>query len=125
MPRAAILFCVLLGVAAVAQQTVNPRRRPNAPVTVFAPGQYGPHDGPFTLRAGRIDRWNQFSSCHKAVIVGYLPVDGIDPGCGEDSRQRTLVYLPGWGFGHATLHAMPLPKSYEIRFTVTQGIRDS
>ena len=54
MPRAAILFCVLLGVSAVAQQTANPRQQPNAPITVFAPEQHDLYDGRFILSAGRI-----------------------------------------------------------------------
>ncbi len=180
MPRAAILFCVLLAVAAVAQQTVNVRR-PNAPITAFASKPYDLHDGRFTLSADRVymvgtldnppgrdrldsaaaalrpaggtaeidvdairntgtfvakltipegdlelavDRWHEFIPCQDGGVVGYLAGQGTDAGCGDSIGPETVVYLAGWGFGHATLNGKPLYRGYEMHFMVTRGIRD-
>jgi hypothetical protein len=95
MPKGAILFCVLLGVAAVAQQTVSPRQRPTAPLIVFDPEQHVRGDDERgTPAADHVDRWNDRSSCQIRGIAGYLHVHGIDSGCGDDRWPETSVYQP-------------------------------
>jgi hypothetical protein len=37
---------------------------------------------------------------------------------------KSLLFVAGWGYGHATLNGKPLYNDYEIHFMVTQGMRD-
>ena len=71
-----------------------------------------------------LDRWNEFSPCQDGGIAAYLHEHGTDSGCGDASWPKTLVFLAGWGFGHATLNGQPLHQDYEMHFMVTQGLRD-
>lgn len=47
-----------------------------------------------------------------------------DSGCGDTNWPKTLLYVAGWGFGHATLNGTTLYEDYQIHFMVTQGMRD-
>jgi hypothetical protein len=71
-----------------------------------------------------IDRFNEFNPCQNGGIVALLHEHGTDSGCGDNNWPKTLVYLAGWGFGHATLNGRPLYNNYEMHFMVTEGIRD-
>ncbi|MGE0158658.1 MAG: hypothetical protein AB7T31_04550 [Gemmatimonadales bacterium] len=71
-----------------------------------------------------MDRWNEFSPCQSGGIAAYLHEHGSDSGCGDANWPKTLVFLAGWGFGHATLNGQPLHQDYEMHFMVTQGLRD-
>ena len=44
--------------------------------------------------------------------------------CGDSNWPKSLLYIAGWGYGHATLNGEPLYQGYEIHFMVTQGMRD-
>ena len=95
MPRSAVLFCVLLGVSAVAQQTVSPRRQASAPLITFDPEPSDRHDGRFTRSADRLDRWNERAFCHDRAIAGDLHQRGSHSGCEDGSWPKPFVYLPG------------------------------
>ena len=56
-------------------------------------------------------------------IAAYLFEHG-DSGCGDSNWPKTLLYVAGWGFGHATLNGSALHDAYQIHFMVTQGIRN-
>ena len=71
-----------------------------------------------------MDRWNQFSPCQDGGIAAFIHEHGTDAGCGDDNWPKTLGYLAGWGFGHATLNGRPLYDDYEMHFMVKQGLRD-
>ncbi len=68
-----------------------------------------------------MDRWNEFNPCQNGGIVAYLHEHGTDSGCGDNNWPKTFGFLPGWGFGHATLNGKPLYQDYEMHFMVTQG----
>ena len=70
-----------------------------------------------------MDRFNEFSPCQDGGIVAYIYEHG-DSGCGDSNWPKTLLYVAGWGFGHATLNGTTLYDEYQIHFMVTQGIRD-
>ena len=70
-----------------------------------------------------MDRFNEFSPCQDGGIVAYIYEHG-DSGCGDSNWPKTLLYVAGWGFGHATLNGATLYDEYQIHFMVTQGIRD-
>jgi hypothetical protein len=71
-----------------------------------------------------LDKWNEFNPCQNGGIVAYIHEHGTDSGCGDNNWPKTLVFLAGWGFGHATLNGKPLYENYEMHFMVTQGLRD-
>jgi len=71
-----------------------------------------------------IDRWNEFSPCQNGGIVAYIHEHGTDSGCGDNNWPKTVGFLAGWGFGHATLNGKQLYQDYEMHFMVTQGLRD-
>jgi len=71
-----------------------------------------------------LDRWNEFNPCQNGGIAAWLHEHGTDSGCGDGNWPKTLVFLAGWGFGHATLNGQPLYQDYEMHFMVTQGLRD-
>ena len=71
-----------------------------------------------------MDRWNEFSPCQNGGIVAYIHEHGTDSGCGDNNWPKTVGFLAGWGYGHATLNGKPLYQDYEMHFMVTQGLRD-
>lgn len=71
-----------------------------------------------------MDRWHEFSPCQDGGIVAYVHEHGADSGCGDNNWPKTLGFLAGWGYGHATLNGTPLYQDYEMHFMVTQGLRD-
>jgi hypothetical protein len=71
-----------------------------------------------------MDRWHEFSPCQNGGIAAYIHEHGADSGCGDANWPKTLGFLAGWGFGHATLNGKPLYQDYEMHFMVTQGLRD-
>ncbi len=71
-----------------------------------------------------MDRWHQFSACQDGGIAAYVHEHGSDSGCGDTNWPKTLGFLAGWGYGHATLDGTPLYRDYEMHFMVTQGLRD-
>jgi len=70
-----------------------------------------------------LDRFNQFSPCQDGGIAAYLFEHG-NSGCGDMNWPKSLLYVAGWGYGHATLNGQPLYDDYEMHFMVTQGMRD-
>jgi hypothetical protein len=47
-----------------------------------------------------------------------------DSGCGDTNWPKSLLYVAGWGYGHATLNGKPLYDNYEMHFMLMQGVRD-
>lgn len=70
-----------------------------------------------------LDRFNEFSPCQDGGIAAYLFEHG-NSGCGDMNWPKSLLYVAGWGYGHATLNGEPLYDDYEIHFMVTQGMRN-
>ena len=70
-----------------------------------------------------MDRFNEFSPCQDGGIAAFIFEHG-DSGCGDTNWPKTLLYVAGWGFGHATLNGTTLHEDYQIHFMVTQGVRD-
>jgi hypothetical protein len=70
-----------------------------------------------------LDRFNQFSPCQDGGIAAYLFEHG-NSGCGDMNWPKSLLYVAGWGYGHATLNDELLYENYEMHFMVTQGMRD-
>lgn len=70
-----------------------------------------------------LDRFHEFSPCQNGGIAAYLFEHG-NAGCGDSNWPKSLLFVAGWGYGHATLDGEPLYDDYEIHFMVTQGMRD-
>ena len=70
-----------------------------------------------------IDRFHEFSPCQDGGIAAFLFEHG-NSGCGDANWPKSILYVAGWGYGHATLDGAPLYDDYEIHFMVTQGMRD-
>jgi len=70
-----------------------------------------------------LDRFNEFSPCQNGGVAAYLFEHG-NSGCGDMNWPKSLLYVAGWGYGHATLNGEPLYEDYEIHFMVTQGMRN-
>ena len=70
-----------------------------------------------------MDRFHEFSPCQDGGIAAFIFEHG-DSGCGDSNWPKSLLYIAGWGYGHATLNGEPLYQDYEIHFMVTQGMRD-
>jgi hypothetical protein len=69
-----------------------------------------------------MDKWNEFSPCQNGGIVAYIHEHGTDSGCGDNNWPKTVGFLAGWGFGHATLNGKPLYQSYEMHFMVSKKL---
>jgi hypothetical protein len=78
---------------------------------------------PEGLYVVELDRFNEFSPCQDGGIAAYLFEHG-NSGCGDMNWPKSLLFVAGWGYGHATLNGEPLYEDYEIHFMVTQGMRD-
>ena len=70
-----------------------------------------------------VDRFQEFSPCQDGGIVAFIFEHG-DSGCGDVNWPKSLLYVAGWGYGHAQLNGDDLYRDYEIHFMVTQGMRD-
>ena len=70
-----------------------------------------------------LDRFNEFNPCQDGGVAAFIYEHG-DSGCGDTNWPKTLLYIAGWGFGHATLNGQLLHEAYQVHFMVTQGIRD-
>jgi hypothetical protein len=70
-----------------------------------------------------LDRVHEFNPCQDGGLAAYLFEHG-NSGCGDMNWPKSLLYVAGWGYGHATLNGRPLYQDYEIHFMVTQGMRD-
>ncbi len=70
-----------------------------------------------------IDRFYEFSPCQDGGLAAFLYEHG-DSGCGDANWPKSLLYIAGWGYGHATLNGELLYEDYELHFMVTQGMRD-
>lgn len=70
-----------------------------------------------------LDRFHEFSPCQDGGIAAYLFEHG-NSGCGDMNWPKSILWVAGWGYGHATLNGEPLYDDYEIHFMVTQGMRD-
>ncbi len=71
----------------------------------------------------RLDRFHEFNPCQDGGVAAFIFEHG-DSGCGDTNWPKALIYLAGWGYGHATLNGERLYDNYEMHFMVTQGIRD-
>jgi hypothetical protein len=70
-----------------------------------------------------LDSFNEFSPCQDGGIAAWLFEHG-NSGCGDMNWPKSILFVAGWGYGHATLNGEPLYEDYEIHFMVTQGMRD-
>ena len=70
-----------------------------------------------------MERFEQFSPCQDGGIAAWLFEHG-DSGCGDANWPKSILYVAGWGWGHATLNGKPLRTDSQIHFMVTQGMRD-
>lgn len=70
-----------------------------------------------------LDRVHEFNPCQDGGIAAYLFEHG-NSGCGDMNWPKSLLFVAGWGYGHATLNGRPLYQDYEMHFMVTQGMRD-
>jgi len=70
-----------------------------------------------------MDRFEEFSPCQDGGIAAWLFEHG-DSGCGDANWPKSVLYLAGWGWGHATLDGSPLREDHQIHFMVTQGMRE-
>ena len=70
-----------------------------------------------------LDRFHEFSPCQDGGIAAFLFEHG-NSGCGDANWPKSILYVAGWGYGHATLNGKLLYENYEIHFMVTQGMRD-
>jgi len=70
-----------------------------------------------------LDRFNEFSPCQDGGVAAYIFEHG-DSGCGDSNWPKSLLYVAGWGYGHATLNGEDLYQDYQIHFMLTQGMRD-
>ena len=70
-----------------------------------------------------MDRFHQFSPCQNGGIAAFIFEHG-DSGCGDSNWPKSILYVAGWGYGHATLNGKKLYDAYEIHFMVTQGMRN-
>ena len=70
-----------------------------------------------------LERFEQFSPCQDGGIAAWLFEHG-DSGCGDSNWPKSILYVAGWGWGHATLNGEPLRSGGQIHFMVTQGMRD-
>ncbi|MDH3507221.1 MAG: hypothetical protein OEQ25_08780 [Gammaproteobacteria bacterium] len=78
---------------------------------------------PEGLYVVELDRVNEFAPCQDGGIAAYLFEHG-NSGCGDMNWPKSLLYVAGWGYGHATLNGELLYEDYEMHFMVTQGMRD-
>ena len=70
-----------------------------------------------------MDRFHEFNPCQDGGIASFIFEHG-DSGCGDSNWPKSLLYLAGWGFGHATLDGEQLHDEYQMHFMLTQGMRD-
>ena len=72
--------------------------------------------------AVELTRFVEFSPCQDGGIAAFIFEHG-DSGCGDSNWPKSLLYVAGWGMGHATLNGERLHSDYQIHFMVTQGMR--
>ena len=70
-----------------------------------------------------LDRIFEFSECQDGGVAAYLFEHG-NSGCGDSNWPKSLLFVAGWGYGHATLNGELLYEDYQMHFMVTQGMRD-
>ncbi len=70
-----------------------------------------------------MDRLHEFSPCQDGGVAAYIFEHG-DSGCGDSNWPKSLLFVAGWGYGHASLNGKTLHENYEMHFMVTQGMRD-
>jgi hypothetical protein len=70
-----------------------------------------------------LDRFNEFSPCQDGGIAAWLFEHG-NSGCGDMNWPKSILFVAGWGYGHASLNGETIYEDYEIHFMVTQGMRD-
>ena len=71
----------------------------------------------------QFDRFRPFNPCQDGGVASFIFEHG-DSGCGDTLWPKSLLYVAGWGDGHATLNGKPLYDNYEMHFMVMQGVRD-
>ncbi len=50
-----------------------------------------------------IERFNEFTPCQDGGVDAFI-YEHRDSGCGDTNWPKTLLYIAGWGFGHATVN---------------------
>ena len=70
-----------------------------------------------------MDRFHEFSPCQDGGVAAFIYEHG-DSGCGDTNWPKSLLYVAGWGYGHALLNGKEIYEDYQIHFMVTQGMRD-
>ena len=78
---------------------------------------------PEGLYVVELDRIHAFAPCQDGGVAAYLFEHG-NSGCGDANWPKSLLFVAGWGFGHATLNGELLYEDYQLHFMVTQGMRD-
>lgn len=71
----------------------------------------------------QMDRFRPFNPCQDGGVAAFIFEHG-DSGCGDTNWPKSLLYVAGWGDGHATLNGKPLYDNYEMHFMLMQGMRD-
>jgi hypothetical protein len=71
----------------------------------------------------QFDRFRPFNPCQDGGVAAFIFEHG-DSGCGDTNWPKSLLYVAGWGYGHATLNGKPLYDNYEMHFMLMQGVRD-
>lgn len=77
-------------------------------------------EGDFVIE---VDRFHAFSPCQHGGVAAFIFEHG-DSGCGDTNWPKSLLYVAGWGYGHATLNGKKIYENYQVHFMVTQGMRD-
>ena len=143
MRKAILVLALVLSSAVGAQQQPNPRQRPGAMVTLFAPEQHDLYDGRFVISANRIymvgglndaPGWDHMDNEAKNV----RPVSGtaeIDVNEIQNTGQfeaklkvaegDLVLAMDRWNeFNPCQNGGIVAYQDYEVHFMVTQGIRD-
>ena len=62
-----------------------------------------------------MDRFHEFSPCQDGGIAAFIYEHG-DSGCGDTNWPKSLLYVAGWGYGHASLNGKKIYEDYQIHF---------
>ena len=65
-------------------------------------------EGDFVIE---IERFNEFNPCQDGGVDAFI-YEHRDSGCGDTNWPKTLLYIAGWGFGHATVNGQLLHEDY-------------
>jgi hypothetical protein len=101
----AMLVSGTLLASAVTAQQPDPRRQPNAPITIYAPSQHDLYDGRFAISAGRI------------YMVGGLN----DPPGWDHMDDAAATVRPAGGTAEVSVNEIENTGTFEARLTIPEG----